>query len=126
MTFAVSGQANVCTIHAERMEMKKRYCTYFFCILTLLSFPAKSHFQAGVSDTPERWERIAWSALEEKYEGAKFEDYEYLGRTQVNDDETKDVFRVTVNQKGKSFSAHAEVYFHPVTNAIINVNIFTL
>ncbi|MCY7774293.1 DUF3889 domain-containing protein, partial [Bacillus licheniformis] len=39
---------------------------------------------------------------------------------------TKDVFRVTVNQEGKSFSAHAEVYFHPVTNAIINVNIFPL
>ncbi|MED4371636.1 YqzG/YhdC family protein [Bacillus licheniformis] len=112
------------TCGANRNE--KTILHVLFCILTLLSFPAKGHFQTDGFDAPERWERIAWSALEEKYKGAKLEDYEYLGRTQVNDEETKDVFRVTVNQEGKSFSAHAEVYFHPVTNAIINVNIFPL
>lgn len=64
--------------------------------------------------------------LKKNTKAQRLEDYEYLGRTQVNDEETKDVFRVTVNQEGKSFSAHAEVYFHPVTNAIINVNIFPL
>ncbi|MFN2746844.1 MULTISPECIES: DUF3889 domain-containing protein [Bacillus] len=86
----------------------------------------ENHISGLEHDSADRWERIAWSALEEKYKGAKLEDYEYVGRTEVNDEQAKDVFRVTVIQEGKAFSAHAEVYFHPVTNAIISVQIFPL
>lgn len=108
------------------VNMKKLLCAVFFSIVFIASFTAKGHHAIEEHDSVERWERIAWSALEEKYKGASLKDYEYIGRTEINDEETKDVFRVTVNQKGKSFPAHAEVYFHPVTNAIISVQIFPL
>lgn len=46
----------------------------------------------------ENWERLAYTALQEEYEGAALNDYQYIGRTQVNEDQTKDVFRVTVKE----------------------------
>ncbi|MGN9866245.1 YqzG/YhdC family protein [Bacillus swezeyi] len=106
--------------------MKKLSYAFFFSILMLSAFTANSYTLGEEHDSAERWERIAWSALEEKYKGAQLEDYEYVGRTEVNDEQAKDVFRVTVNQESKTFSAHAEVYFHPVTHAIISVQIFPL
>ncbi|MBG9916486.1 YqzG/YhdC family protein [Bacillus sonorensis] len=106
--------------------MKK--CSYplFFSLIVLTSLMGHSHPAEGGRHSVDRWERIAWSALEEKYQDAQLKDYEYIGRTRVNDEQIKDVFRVTVNQDGKTFPVHAEVYFHPVTNIIISVHIFPL
>ncbi|MDA1476085.1 DUF3889 domain-containing protein [Bacillus sp. CLL-3-40] len=104
--------------------MKKRLYIVLFSFMIVISMTQKSY--SLEENHLERWERIAFSALEEKFKGALLEDYQYIGRTEVNGEQTKDVFRVTVNQKGKAFSAHAEVYFHPITNTIISVNVFTL
>lgn len=75
---------------------------------------------------PENWERLAYTALQEEYEGAALNDYQYIGRTQVNEDQTKDVFRVTVKEGSTLFAAHAEIYFHPVTGHLISINVFRL
>ncbi|PRR91888.1 MULTISPECIES: YqzG/YhdC family protein [unclassified Bacillus (in: firmicutes)] len=74
----------------------------------------------------ENWERLAYTALQEEYEGAALNDYQYIGRTQVNEDQTKDVFRVTVKEGSTLFAAHAEIYFHPVTGHLISINVFRL
>nr|WP_257215469.1 YqzG/YhdC family protein [Bacillus pumilus] len=74
----------------------------------------------------ENWERLAYTALQDEYEGATLNDYHYIGRTQVNDEQTKDVFRVTVKEGSTLFAAHAEIYFHPVTGHLISINVFRL
>ncbi|WP_376776403.1 YqzG/YhdC family protein [Bacillus stratosphericus] len=74
----------------------------------------------------ENWERLAYTALQDEYEGAALNDYHYIGRTQVNDEQTKDVFRVTVKEGSTLFAAHAEIYFHPVTGHLISINVFRL
>ncbi|MGV2470100.1 DUF3889 domain-containing protein [Bacillus subtilis] len=71
-------------------------------------------------------EQLAWSTIQVEYKGASFSDYAYMGRTEVNDQQTKDVFRVTVRQKDDTFSVRAEVYCHPVTNHMISINVFRL
>ncbi|MFP3813996.1 DUF3889 domain-containing protein, partial [Bacillus sp. SIMBA_005] len=50
----------------------------------------------------------------------------YMGRTKVNREQTKDVFRGTVQTAKETFSSRAEVYFHPVTKHLISVHIFRL
>lgn len=74
----------------------------------------------------ENWERLAYTALQDEYAGAALNDYHYIGRTQVNDEQTKDVFRVTVKEGSTRFAAHAEIYFHPVTGHLISINVFRL
>lgn len=74
----------------------------------------------------ENWERLAYTALQDEYEGAALNDYHYIGRTKVNDEQTKDVFRVTVKEGSTLFAAHAEIYFHPVTGHLISINVFRL
>ncbi|AVM23142.1 DUF3889 domain-containing protein [Bacillus pumilus] len=80
----------------------------------------------AASQPVENWERLAYTALQDEYEGAALNDYRYIGRTQVNDDQTKDVFRVTVKEGSMLFAAHAEIYFHPVTGHLISINVFRL
>ncbi|MFS8300614.1 YqzG/YhdC family protein [Bacillus altitudinis] len=84
-----------------------------------------SSSQAAVQPA-ENWERLAYTALQDEYEGAALNDYHYIGRTQVNEDQTKDVFRVTVKEGSTRFAAHAEIYFHPVTGHLISINVFRL
>ncbi|MDM5297338.1 YqzG/YhdC family protein [Bacillus pumilus] len=74
----------------------------------------------------ENWERLAYTALQEEYDGAALNDYHYIGRTQVNKEQTKDVFRVTVKDGSAPFAAHAEIYFHPVTGHLISIHVFRL
>ncbi|AOZ87855.1 hypothetical protein BK049_03475 [Bacillus xiamenensis] len=74
----------------------------------------------------DNWERLAYTALQDEYEGASLNDYHYIGRTQVNDEQTKDVFRVTVKEGSTLFAAHAEIYFHPETGHLISINVFRL
>lgn len=99
--------------------------TIFLCGLVVLSITAKG-FHSKEDVSPKKWEKIALSTIRDKYHGASFKEYEYIGRTAVNNEQTKDVFRVTVQKHKKTFSAHAEVYFHPVTKHIISVNVFRL
>jgi hypothetical protein len=100
--------------------------TLFFCILLLASFSIKSFSEEKQPVAPARWEKIAWNALEDRYKGSELTDFNYVGRTEVNDEQTKDVFRVTVNRKKESYSARAEIYFNPVTNNLITISIFRL
>ncbi|BBP88124.1 DUF3889 domain-containing protein [Bacillus safensis] len=74
----------------------------------------------------ENWERLAYTAFKDEYKGAALNDYHYIGRTEVNDEQTKDVFRVTVKEGSTRFAAHAEIYFHPVTGHLISINVFRL
>ncbi|MFP7233902.1 YqzG/YhdC family protein [Bacillus subtilis] len=96
-----------------------------FCGLIIVSMAAKGH-SADSNESVQKWEKLAWSKIQEEYKGASFSDYAYMGRTEVNDQQTKDVFRVTVRQNGDNFSVRAEVYFHPVTKHMISINVFRL
>ncbi|MCY8304170.1 YqzG/YhdC family protein [Bacillus spizizenii] len=96
-----------------------------FCGLIIMSMAAKGH-SADTDESFQKWEQLAWSKIQDEYKGASFSDYAYMGRTEVNDEQTKDVFRVTVRQKADTFSVRAEVYFHPVTKHMISINVFRL
>ncbi|ALC80529.1 MULTISPECIES: DUF3889 domain-containing protein [Bacillus] len=100
--------------------------TLFFCVLLLASFSIKSFSEEGQSVAYDRWKKIAWGALEDKFKGSKLTEYKYIGRTEVNKEQTKDVFRVTVKRNNETYSAHAEVYFDPLTKNIIAINVFRL
>ncbi|MDO3661859.1 YqzG/YhdC family protein [Bacillus sp. C28GYM-DRY-1] len=96
-----------------------------FCGLIIMSMAAKGH-SADTDESVQKWEQLAWSKIQDEYKDASFSDYDYMGRTKVNDEQTKDVFRVTVKQKADTFSVRAEVYFHPVTKHMISINVFRL
>ncbi|MEK3710924.1 YqzG/YhdC family protein [Bacillus sp. FSL K6-1005] len=96
-----------------------------FCGLILVSMAAKGHSE-NMNESVQKWEQLAWSKIQDEYKGASFSDYAYMGRTEVNDQQTKDVFRVTVSQNDETFSVRAEVYFHPVTKHMISINVFRL
>lgn len=96
-----------------------------FCGLIIVSMAAKGH-SADTNESVQKWEQLAWSRIQDEYKGALFSDYAYMGRTEVNDQQTKDVFRVTVRQNDDTFSVRAEVYFHPVTKHMISINVFRL
>ncbi|MFS0655049.1 DUF3889 domain-containing protein [Bacillus sp. 179-C3.3 HS] len=80
----------------------------------------------AVVQPDDKWGRLAYTALQDEYEGATFSDFHYIGRTQVNRVQAKDVFRVTVKTGSAIFAAHAEMYFHPVTGHLISMNVFRL
>ncbi|QIW79190.1 YqzG/YhdC family protein [Bacillus tequilensis] len=96
-----------------------------FCGMIIVSMAAKGH-SADTNESVQKWEQLAWSKIQDEYKGAAFSDYAYMGRTEVNDEQTKDVFRVTVRQNNNIFSVRAEVYFHPVTKHMISINVFRL
>ncbi|MFL6977846.1 YqzG/YhdC family protein [Bacillus inaquosorum] len=96
-----------------------------FCGLIIVSMAAKGH-STDTNESVQKWEKLAWSKIQDEYKGASFSDYAYMGRTEVNDEQTKDVFRVTVRQNDATFSVRAEVYFHPVTKHMISINVFRL
>ncbi|MCY8281279.1 DUF3889 domain-containing protein, partial [Bacillus inaquosorum] len=66
-----------------------------FCGLIIVSMAAKGH-STDTNESVQKWEKLAWSKIQDEYKGASFSDYAYMGRTAVNDEQTKDVFRVTV------------------------------
>ncbi|MCY8998018.1 YqzG/YhdC family protein [Bacillus inaquosorum] len=96
-----------------------------FCGLIIVSMAAKGH-STDTNESVQKWEKLAWSKIQDEYKGASFSDYAYMGRTEVNDEQTKDVFRVTVKQYDDTFSVRAEVYFHPLTKHMISINVFRL
>lgn len=98
----------------------------FFCLYLLASFSIKNFSEEDQPLAFDRWKKIAWDALEDKFKGSELTGYKYIGRTEVNEKQTKDVFRVTVKRKNETYSAHAEVYFDPLTKNIIAVNVFRL
>jgi len=77
--------------------------------IVLIGSPMIHPSSKAVVQPAENWERLAYTA-----------------RTQVNEDQTKDVFRVTVKEGSTRFAAHAEIYFHPVTGHLISINVFRL
>ncbi|MCY7908424.1 YqzG/YhdC family protein [Bacillus inaquosorum] len=95
------------------------------CGLIIVSMAAKGH-STDTNESVQKWEKLAWSKIQDEYKGASFSDYAYMGRTEVNDEQTKDVFRVTVKQNDDTFSVRAEVYFHPLTKHMISINVFRL
>ncbi|MFJ5963954.1 YqzG/YhdC family protein [Bacillus sp. NPDC093026] len=103
----------------------KLWMLFLVGVILLGSFITHPTLKA-IGQPVEKWERIAYTALQDEYEGASLNDYHYIGRTQVNDEQTKDVFRVTVKNGSALFAAHAEIYFHPVTGHLISINVFRL
>lgn len=81
-----------------------------FCGLIIVSMAAKGH-STDTDESVQKWEQLAWSKIQDEYKGASFSDYAYMGRTEVNDQQTKDVFRVTVRQKDDTFSVRPKSIF---------------
>lgn len=81
-----------------------------FCGLIIVSMAAKGH-STDTDESVQKWEQLAWSKIQDEYKGASFSDYAYMGRTEVNDQQTKDVFRVTVRQKDDTFSVRSRSLF---------------
>lgn len=106
--------------------MQPKWWMLFVTGMVLLSSLIIHPASKAVEQPVEYWERLAYTALKDEYEGAALNDYHYIGRTQVNDEQTKDVFRVTVKDGSALFAAHAEIYFHPVTGHLISINVFRL
>ncbi|KXZ23963.1 hypothetical protein AXI59_06540 [Bacillus nakamurai] len=96
-----------------------------FCGILIVSIAEKGHTE-HLNESVEKWEHLAWNQLKREYKDAELSDYSYMGRTKMNREQTKDVFRVTVKTKAETFSSRAEVYFHPVTKHVISINIFRL
>lgn len=91
----------------------------------LLIFSASATVYGEMHQDPnyEKWSKIAFSALKKEYKDAEFTDYKYVGREEVSEKESKDIFRVRVNQNGESFTAQVDVVLNPKKNELITVKI---
>lgn len=96
-----------------------------FCGILIASIAEKGHTE-HLDPSVEKWEQLAWNQLEREYKGSRAYRLFVHSRTKVNREQTKDVFRVTVQTTKETFSSRAEVYFHPVTKHVISINIFRL
>ncbi len=96
-----------------------------FCGILIASIAEKGHTE-HLDPSVEKWEQLAWNQLEREYKGPSLPIIRTWSRTKVNREQTKDVFRVTVQTTKETFSSRAEVYFHPVTKHVISINIFRL
>lgn len=96
----------------------------FVAILLVLTVGMKAYGDYTPEDVDyKKWSRLAISSVKEKYPAAELSDYKYMGREEVNEEESKDTFHIKCIQNEKSFIVKVDIVFNPVTGKLITVNI---
>ncbi|UGB31547.1 MULTISPECIES: DUF3889 domain-containing protein [Bacillaceae] len=96
----------------------------FVALFIVLTAGMKAYGEPNPDETDyKKWSQIAVSSVKEKYPDAELTDYKYVGRKEVNENETRDTFHIKCTQKNRSFIVKADVVFNPTNGKLITVNI---
>ncbi|MDQ0232360.1 hypothetical protein J2S19_003670 [Metabacillus malikii] len=110
----------------EHMKAKTVYRIFFLLatFMMVLTAGMKAYGEQHVEEIDyKKWSRLAISTVKEEYPQSELIDYKYVKREAVNEEESKDVFRIKVNQHGELFYVSADVVFNPKTAKLITVNL---
>jgi Protein of unknown function (DUF3889) len=71
----------------------------------------------------EKWGKIAVDVAKLNYPDSKISDYQYRGREELTDTQSKDTFELTVQTKERTFTAKVMILFNPQTESLVSLSI---
>lgn len=71
----------------------------------------------------EKWGRIAVELAKMNYVDSKISDYQYKGRENLTDTQSKDTFELKVQTKDRAFTAKVMILFNPQTDSLLSLSI---
>ncbi|MEH7222741.1 DUF3889 domain-containing protein [Bacillus sp. JJ1566] len=71
----------------------------------------------------EKWGKIAVDIAKLNYPDSKISDYQYKGREEITDKQSKDTFELTVQTKGRTLKARVMILFNPQTESLLSLSI---
>jgi len=108
------------------MKANSRYnaIVLLLSFLMLITAGIKAYGEHNVQEVDyKKWSRLAITSVKDNYPSAEIADFQYVKRVEVNDEETKDVFGMQLNENGKQLNVQVDVIFNPKTAKLITVNI---
>lgn len=71
----------------------------------------------------EKWGKIAVDVAKLNYPDSKISDYQYKGREEITDKQSKDTFELTIQTKDRTFTAKVMILFNPQTESLLSLSI---
>lgn len=71
----------------------------------------------------EKWGKIAIDVAKLNYPDSKISDYQYKGREDLTDTQSKDTFELRVQAKDRTFTAKVMILFNPQTESLLSLSI---
>lgn len=71
----------------------------------------------------EKWGKIAVDVAKLNFPDSKISDYQYKGREEITDKQSKDTFELTVQSKDRTFRAKVMILFNPQTESLLSLSI---
>ncbi|MCA1030779.1 YqzG/YhdC family protein [Bacillus timonensis] len=105
------------------MKQKVTLLVLAFCMI--LGFTALNGYQAQAENEEDykKWGRIAMDVAKLNYTDSQISDYQYKGREEISDAQSKDTFELKVKDENRSFTARVIILFNPKTNSLISLTL---
>nr|WP_309099000.1 DUF3889 domain-containing protein [Fredinandcohnia onubensis] len=114
--------------------MKKRIFISIFCSMFLIVGGGNISAQQKPPQKPpqqeqplptdyEKWGKIAIDVAKLNYPDSKISDYQYKGREDLTDTQSKDTFELRVQAKDRTFTAKVMILFNPQTESLLSLSI---
>jgi hypothetical protein len=71
----------------------------------------------------EKWGKIAVDVAKLNYPESKISDYQYKGREEITDAQSKDTFELSIQSKDRTFTARIMILFNPKTDSLLSLSI---
>ncbi len=71
----------------------------------------------------EKWSKMAIEVAKLNYPDSRISDYQYKGREEITDKQSKDTFELTVQSKDRTFKAKVMILFNPQTESLLSFSI---
>ncbi|MEH7381499.1 DUF3889 domain-containing protein [Bacillus sp. JJ1533] len=71
----------------------------------------------------EKWGKIAVEVTKLNYSDSRISDYQYRGREEITDKQSKDTFELTIQSKDRTFTARVMILFNPQTESLLSLSI---
>ncbi|MEK5443999.1 MULTISPECIES: DUF3889 domain-containing protein [unclassified Fredinandcohnia] len=114
--------------------MTKRVLISIFCSIFLLAGGGMVSAQQKPPQKPpqqeqplptdyEKWGKIAIDVAKLNYPDSKISDYQYKGRENLTNTQSKDTFELRVQTKDRTFTAKVMILFNPQTESLLSLSI---
>lgn len=70
-----------------------------------------------------KWGKIAVEVAKLNYPDSKISDYQYKGREEITDTQSKDTFELKIQSKDRTFTAKVMILFNPQTESLLSFSI---
>ncbi|MFS0824423.1 DUF3889 domain-containing protein [Bacillus sp. 1P02SD] len=71
----------------------------------------------------EKWGKIAVELAKLNYPDSRISDYQYKGREEITDKQSKDTFELRIQTKERTFTAKVMILFNPQTESLLSLSI---